>query len=484
MASDADAHRLVVRGGSSAAIGFVIRLGARLLFLFLAARLFGAALFGAFSLAVAAVELAVAVGALGMKRYLFQLLAEKSEERPAAHVLLDAALLVAIASAFLAAALMLAATALPEPNTALALLLVAPMVVGQALLDLFLAATRWTQRMRWEVTARSIIEPYAGIAALGAAFALGFDSAGLVISYWAGTLAALAYAAWGARLCLGRFQLASYRISPARLARTARATMLPAATDFTLALFGRIDLYLVGLLLGEAPAGIYNMARQIRTPIRQVRQSLDGMLTPLLARTLAARGPQETALAAASATRLMLALQLPALLGLVVIGTPLLAWLGPEFIIGYNVLVILAAAETILGAFGVSELILFYRRPAGGLWVTWTSLLFYIAAALLLVPQFGLEGAAWAVLIAVSVGALIRRQLLRTGFEITVPLSHASGPILAAMVAAVPALLLPHHEAGEALTALIAVFATYWLALRLWQRLTGQSLALEKLQAD
>ena len=65
-------------GGLSAGAGLVLRLGARLVFLFLAARLFGAALFGAFSVAVAVVELAVAVGGLGMKRYLFKLLEERS----------------------------------------------------------------------------------------------------------------------------------------------------------------------------------------------------------------------------------------------------------------------------------------------------------------------------------------------------------------------------------------------------------------------
>ena len=35
--------------------------------------------------------------------------------------------------------------------------------------------------------------------------------------------------------------------------------------------------------LGQSPAGIYAMARQIRIPVRQVRQSFDGILTPLIA---------------------------------------------------------------------------------------------------------------------------------------------------------------------------------------------------------
>src|SRR5690606_29598265 len=74
-----DPGRLILRGGASAGLGLALRLGARLVFLVIAAQLFGAALFGAFSLAIAVVELAVAVGGLGMKRYLFKLLEDPGE---------------------------------------------------------------------------------------------------------------------------------------------------------------------------------------------------------------------------------------------------------------------------------------------------------------------------------------------------------------------------------------------------------------------
>src|SRR6185436_4315342 len=132
-------------------------------------------------------------------------------------------------------------------------------------------------------------------------------------------------------------------------------------------LFYRVDLYLVGAFLGEHAAGIYGMARQIRTPIRQVRQSFDGLLNPIVARTLALRGPAETAAGTASVARLILALQLPLLLALALVGFPLLAAFGPDFAAGYWALMLLASAETIQGAFGVSDLIILYRRPTAQL---------------------------------------------------------------------------------------------------------------------
>ena len=88
--SESGAQRLIMRGGASAGLGLIFRLGARVVFMFVAARLFGAAAFGAYSLAVATVELAVAISGLGMKRYLFKLLEERGEHA-AGHVLTVAA---------------------------------------------------------------------------------------------------------------------------------------------------------------------------------------------------------------------------------------------------------------------------------------------------------------------------------------------------------------------------------------------------------
>jgi O-antigen/teichoic acid export membrane protein len=481
-----DAQRMILRGGIAAGLGYVVRFGARLLFLFVAARLFGVALFGAYALAVAAVELAVAVGGLGMKRYLFKLLDERPEQRLAAHVLLDAGLLVTAASlilaAFLATSALLLSPSLIAPNTAAALALVAPMVAGQALLDLTLAATRWRHRMRYEVTARSVVEPYAGILAALAAYGAGLEEAGLIASYWGGTLAALAYAAFGARRCFGGLALRSYRPGP--LGAILRSASLPTATDGAAALFARLDLYLVGIFLGESAAGIYGMARQVRTPVRQVRQSLDGLLTPILARTLTAKGARQTGAATASAGRLILAIQLPMVIGLAAIGAPLLAWFGPEFAAGYWALVILAAAEAMQGAFGVSELILLYRRPSLALWITAASAAANVAAAWLLIDRFGLDGAALAVLVAVAVGALVRRIVLRTQFGIVVPLVYVAGPLAAAAVSAGAAFAILQIRPDLHLVALVVGLGAYGAALKSWLMITGDSLSLAHLHTD
>ena len=478
------AQRLILKGGGSAALGFLIRLGARLLFVLMAGRLFGVALFGAFSIAVAVVELAVTLGGAGMKRQLFKLLDEERGGRSPPHIVLDGIVLVTLASLVCIAPIMIVVVLLPPgqiaPNTAAALLLLAPMILGQALLDLLLAATRWTHRMRHQVWARSIIEPYAGVAASALAWALGFQATGLVIGYWAGTLGALVYALVGTRQCLGPFRLRGWRLSPARLGFVVRETALPTLSDFTNALAGRLDLYLVGLLLGESPAGIYGMARQVRTPIRQVRQSFDGLLTPIVSRTLSLAGAARTGQATASATRLILAIQLPLLIALVALGRPLLGWIGPDFAAAYVAMLLLAAAESIQGAFGVSDLILLYRRPVYILWLTAIGAVVNVVACLALVPRFGVEGAAAAALIAYVAANFARRVFLARGFAIHVPLAYAGAPVVAGAAGAAAAAAL----AGVPGLACFTGLAVYALTLGAALRLGKASLAMTDFVID
>lgn len=478
------AQRLILRGTRSAALGFVIRLGARLLFVFIAGRLFGVALFGAFSIAVAVVELAVTIGGAGMKRQIFKLLDQEHHLRAPPHIVIDGIVLVVVASFLCAAPIMLAAALAPAwliaGNTATALLLLAPMILGQSLLDLLLAATRWTHKMRHQVWARSIIEPYAGVAGSWLAWAAGYQATGLIIGYWAGTIAAVAYSLVGARRCLGPFSFKSYHLPSARFSQIARETALPTLSDFANALAGRLDLYLVGFFLGESPAGVYGMARQIRTPIRQIRQSFDSLLTPIVSKTLNFAGPIETGRATASAARLILAIQLPVLIALFAVGGPLLHLIRPEFVAGYWAMLILGAAEAIQGAYGVSDLIFLYRRPQLILWVTATGAAANVAGAWALIRLYGLNGAALAALLGTAAAAFTRRQLLRSRFQIAVPLRYSAAPIFAAVVslaAAIGLMKLPFSDPFH-LCAMVASLAVYWAALRLAVRLTGESLTL------
>jgi O-antigen/teichoic acid export membrane protein len=479
------AGRVIMRGAQATALGFAVRFTARLLFLFVAGRLYGASPFGAYILAAAMVELAVGAGGLSTKKTLFPLLDrhEEAGDRPLAHIVIDAALLVGLASLTLAGGFMMAAFLLPVslmPHDAgMALIVLAPMIAGQALLDLFLAAARWKQKVRYEVISRSLIEPYALAAGSIASFFLGFGPYGLLIGYWCGTLAALAYAIWGAARSFHGFDLAHYRPSRPIFRWIAGAAAANTANDLLSALYMRVDLYLVGILLGAGPTGIYGMARQVTTPIRQVRQSFDGLLIPAVAKTIGVRGAGGTGEALATATRLILIIQLPLLIALFAIGDRLMSWLGHGFAAGYWPLVILAAAEVLQSALGIGDLVFVYLRPRIGLYLTMISIAVGIATALLLIPRFGITGAAFALFAAYALRTILRSFVLRTRFAVAVPHAHLAGPFAAAAVAAGAVLLIPND-----LLAAVAGLALYAIILTAWLKATGQSLSLTGFEAE
>ena len=95
-APDADMATLA-RGGRLNVFGFVLRLAARVPFLFIAGQFYGAAELGRFAYAVLTVEFAAQIAALGLRRGLAQLLA--NAKKPQACIVADAMLVAAIGSA-------------------------------------------------------------------------------------------------------------------------------------------------------------------------------------------------------------------------------------------------------------------------------------------------------------------------------------------------------------------------------------------------
>jgi O-antigen/teichoic acid export membrane protein len=485
------ADRMILRGAFSTALGFVIRLGARFLFLFVAGRLFGAARFGAYSIAVAVLEACVALTGLSLKKTLFQLLDRNVEaratgsDRPDFHVVLDAVLLVLTASAAVAALIMGAAALIPPStlagSTARALFWIAPMIAGQALADILFAATRWTHVVKYEVVGRSIVEPYSLLAGTVAAYLLGYERTGLIIGYWVGNIMLNGYALYAIRRCFPHFALRSYR--PGRRLITLLRELLPnTGTDVINGLCTRLDLYLVGIFLGNHWAGIYGMAQQLRTPLRHARQSFDSLLVPMVARTLSVSGQARTVTALATAARLILSVQTAFLVAFVAVGGQLLELFGAGFSAGYLALILLTVAEAVQGTFGLGDFLFVYLRPKSGLLIMLASFIVCVAAAISFTPRFGVAGAAGAVLLATMVQAALRRLVLRAQLGVRAPLAPLWPPLLAGAAALTVALALHRGlDAGFGMATVLAFVATaavYGGVLFASLRLTGQKLAI------
>ncbi len=231
------AGKVILRGARATASGFVVRFGARIGFLFIAARLFGVELFGAYTLAVAAVEVAVTIGGLGSKRHPVQAARGGSAwpQRRACRARRDGdgghvelayrSRLHPVRRACAggrgnAQRRRCARPARPDDRRAGP---ARPVLRRDALDTCNPLRSRRAQHHRALRCACWRRWPRGGLAG---------SEEGLLLSYWIGTLAALAYATFGLRKTLGKFEIAPYRfpMRPARVtcsssARRPRSTI-------------------------------------------------------------------------------------------------------------------------------------------------------------------------------------------------------------------------------------------------------------------
>ena len=217
----------LAKGGRTNVIGFLLRLAARLPFLFIAGRIYGADALGRFAYAVLVVEFAAQLATLGLKRGLAGALAQT--ERPHAHVVTDAMVVTLVASLLAGGALV----AFPQamfPNSGINGFdrLLPLIVIAVALSDVALAACAYRFDVGATVRARSIIEPWT--ISIGA-FAFAFYSTrdGLILSYVLSMIAALVASIIPLARHYGLPR--GWRPDPGRLWRLARRNLPRAAAD-------------------------------------------------------------------------------------------------------------------------------------------------------------------------------------------------------------------------------------------------------------
>ena len=149
----------LARGGRLNFIGFVMRLIARLPFLFIAGQIYGASALGRFAYAVIIVELAAQLASLGLKRGLAQQLA--ADEKPHVCIIADA-MLTALFGSIIGMVILGSFPQAMFPNSEIHGLewLLPVTVLAIAWTDISLAALAYHNNVGATVRARSIVEPW------------------------------------------------------------------------------------------------------------------------------------------------------------------------------------------------------------------------------------------------------------------------------------------------------------------------------------
>ncbi len=397
--------------------GFVLRLAARLPFLFIAGRMYGPDALGRFAYAILVVEFAAQLATLGLKRGLAERLSTSDE--PPAHIVWDGLLIASIASAA-AAALLTFFPHIMYPNSSYdgreRLLPLA--VFAIALTEVALAALAYRHNVGASVMARAVVEPWTiSIAALALWFVTPHD--GLILSYTLSMAAALVTAMVPMLKSYGLPH--GWRPEVGPLFALARRNMPLAAADAIEWATRNIDRAILGLFFAPNVVGIYWVAQQVVTLPQKLKTSFDPILGPVLTRSL--RDGDKAAMAAhvRQVGFWILAAQAGIALALSISGEAVMGLVGPAFVAGAPALVILMLAEVAAATAAVSETALVYVARHRNLMISLGVIALQVTLSFGLVigardldlpPMMQATAPAIALLIALGFGAIAKSRLL------------------------------------------------------------------------
>lgn len=432
----------LAKGGRTNFFGFLLRLGARLPFLLLAARLYGAADLGRFAYASMAVELVAAMATLGLKRGLAAELAQigqngaASDSAAEARVLTDG-LLLSFLLALVGAALMILLPQLMFPGGMAheAERWFAVVIPAIVLSDVALAGLAFRHRIDLQVRARSVVEPWVLIIVAVALAFTALSTQGLLIAYVAALLAAMLASLVPVRGIFG--WPVGWRPSARRLWRMARRNLPVAGADIVEWTSRRLDVFILGRLVSAEILGIYFVAQQVATLAGKLRVSFDPILAPMLAAAVGARQLDEAAAHVRQVGFWVLALQIPVVMALALPGEGVLGLFGPEFAAGALVLALLLSAELAACVSGVSEMGLIYSRPRLNLLIALSGLALQAGISIWLIPHWGAVAAAAALLAAMIYAGILRQLFLWRALDAAVGFWRPS-----LFAAAIPAFVL------------------------------------------
>jgi O-antigen/teichoic acid export membrane protein len=421
----ADDIAALARGGRTNFFGFLIRLAARLPFLFIAGQLYGPDALGAFAYAVIVMEFAAQLATLGLKRGLAQQLS--TTDQPHSCVVMDAILAAFIASAVATTILMAFPQAMfPAGGIHGADWLLPAVIFGIAGADIALAALAYRHDIAATVRARAIVEPWTISIAAGVCvliFPAAVDGTrsrdGLIIAYVISVAAGLVASLWPLYRSYGL--PSGWKPNPQQLLYVARQNIPLAAADAIEWGSRRLDIGILGLFVAPYYVGVYYVAQQIASLPQKLKTSFDPILAPVISQRLREGDRKAVAQQVRQVGFWVIAAQAAVALALGIPGEAVMGTVGHQFVGGTGALAFLLAAEVVAATAAVSEAALVYVARHRNLMIS--TLMIAVQAVLTVAVILAMKelgwaenwqaaGAALSLMLALGLASVLKARLL------------------------------------------------------------------------
>jgi O-antigen/teichoic acid export membrane protein len=249
------------------------------------------------------------------------------------------------------------------------------------------------------------------------------------------------------------------------------------AYDLINSLIVRLDVIVLGCFIGRAPGvtlpvvGIYGAAVEVAGGLRKVNQIFNPIFAPVIA-GLTLDGEQTRAAAAFARVAQWMLWVLTPLAATILLAAPLILGIyGAAFRQGGVWLGIVAIACGTNAFVGLAETVIMVQRPRLNLRNSIICCVLAIAGNVLLIARFGALGAAFGILLPYLVFGFLRYRTLRQVFGWQTPFRNVHPPLVAALMAGVPALvcrLLMNSTAAQ-VTSVLVFSGSYFVCWR-WHR--------------
>lgn len=422
----------ILKGAMASLAGFAGRTGARIVFLVFAGNFYGAVRLGELASVIAVIEILVMIGIFGFRRSLLEFLENAKGKKDTQYSLIVSALAVTFVVATTVAAVLALLWGPIGLNRKTELYpLFAFIIPFIALMDVLLTATRFKRIIRYEVFARSLVEPWsiAGFALLF--FFLGWIESGLLLAYVGSLMAAFLFALWGFSREYKIREIFSAKVDFSFIKRMSFFSGPTAIVDAIGIAFRRADIIILSLFQPDAIVGVYYGVQNFATVIQKVRHVFDPILSPVVNQTLSQRGAKDAGQQLAQVCRWILML-----IGIVYIlmafyAGSLLDLIGPGFDVGALALIIVLAAEGLESTFASTELPFVFKKPWKNLAMTLSAFLVHLTGLSILIPLFGITGAGCSLMISFTVLNGLRLFAVKKDFDITMLAWRYLKPVIA-----------------------------------------------------
>ena len=378
-------------------------------------RTVGAAIYGTFVLAKTTALIGSILGNFGMEKgllYFLPFYKGKGNWNRAKGSFLSSTRLTAIFSFTTAALLFLSADLIAReifrnPPVARAIQVLAFSIPGVAFIKLWLSGIQALRALKYSVLVDKVIRPVTCLAVLSLLFMAGLKLSSLVFSELISVLLAAVLAYYFLRKLFPLIWRETRAVANRReLLGFSAPLFLMESLNFILM---RVDVIMIGIFLMSQQVGIYNAATRVAMLQLIPLASVNSIFAPMIAEYHGRGDLVSLRKNFKVATRWIFSLAFPFCLFVMLFPAPLLRLFGSEFASGSKALIILAVGQLVDAATGpVDYLIMMTGHPKLTLSNSLFLALLNVILNLLLIPRFGIVGAAMATATSIAVVNLLR----------------------------------------------------------------------------